>query len=169
MKVLLHTSALLLLVLGLCMSACTPDEIPPIGEPFSQVKGINGNWQLSSVVQVDELKTGSGNRLDVSGLTVGDQPAVINFNSSDFKFNVTPGSSKIYFPLSGTWAFDDNDFPSVINLTVNNEVFALQMFSPVREFVDNTMQVKFIRPFCPGVSVPDKTGAVSYIYTFERQ
>lgn len=169
MKLILNKSALLLLCLGLCLSACQPDDIPPIGEPLSQVRGINGKWRLTNVVQVDELKTGSGNRLDVSDVLLGAQPAVIEFNSNDFKFEVTPGSSKIYFPISGTWAFDDNDFPTVINLTVHNAAYPLQMFSPVREFVDNTMRVKYIRPFCPGVSVDGKTGAVSYIYTFERQ
>ncbi len=169
MKFLIHKISFSLLVLAFAFNACTPEEIPPIGEPFSQVRGINGNWKLVEVIQVDELKAGSGNRLDVSEILIGAQPAMINFSSSDFKFTVTPGSSKVYFPLNGNWAFDDNDFPTVINLTVNNDVFPLQMFSPVREFVDKSLRVKYIRPFCPGVSVSGKTGAVSYIYTFERQ
>jgi hypothetical protein len=169
MKVLLNTSAWLLLLLGLWMSACKPDDIPPIGEPFSQIRGINGEWKLTAVSQVDELKSGSGNTLDLSELLVGADPAVVKFNSSDFSFSVTPGTSKIYFPLGGTWAFNDNDFPTVINLTVNNEVAALQMFSPVREFVDNELRVKYIRPIGPCADLDGKAGAVSYIYTFVRQ
>ena len=149
-----------LLAFVLIWSACDDQEIKPIGEPYSQVSGIQDSWKLVEVIQVDELTKSRNTELDVSAFYVGSNPAIITFSSSNYQ--TESGSSRVYFPENGAWQFDNPEFPEKIVL--DNGIF--EMLAPVRETVDHTLHVKYTRPAAD--CLPDGVEAVSYVYKFER-
>lgn len=150
------------------LPACQKDNIPPLGTPYSQVEGINDDWKLVGILQVDELTGGTLRQLDVSSLLLGGNPATATFSSGDRTFSATPNDSRIYLPSSGTWAFDDDTYPTKLILTDGNgNVSELPLQRPARERVDQNLVVKFTRPIGDCADI-EKPGAVSYIYTFTR-
>ncbi len=157
---------LALVVVLLALSSCKED-IKPIGDPLSQVNGIADTWKLYHVNQVDELNDKSDNFIDVSTIIMGATPAEITFNP-DKTFTLNPGTMRNFLPVDGSWAFDDEDYPSQIILTDSNGETVLDMLSPVREKVDNRLEVKYIRPINGCADLEGKRGAVSYEYYFER-
>lgn len=159
---------ILFLAVAALLPACQKDNIPPLGTPYSQVQGINDNWKLTGIIQVDELTGGTFRQLDVSGLLLGSNPATANFNASDRTFSASANDSRIYLPASGTWAFDDDTYPTRLILTDGGgNVSELPLQRPVRERVDQNLVVKFTRPIGDCAEI-EKPGAVSYIYTFTR-
>lgn len=156
------------LILLALLPACQKDNIPPLGTPYSQVTGISDNWKLTGIVQVDELTGGTLRQLDVSSLLLGSNPATAVFSASDRTFSAAANDSRIYLPGSGTWAFDDDTYPTRLILTDGNgNVSELPLQRPVRERVDQNLVIKFTRPIGDCAEL-EKPGAVSYIYTFTR-
>lgn len=157
---------LVLLALLFLISSCKEDS-KPIGDPLSQINGIVDTWRLNNVNQVDELNDKSNNFIDVSTIMMGSDAAEITFNA-DKSFTLNPGTIRNFFPIDGSWAFDDDDYPSQIILTDTNGETILDMLSPVRENVDNRLEVKYIRPINDCADLEGKRGAISYEYYFER-
>lgn len=167
MKNIFTKIVLLFVAISVIIFSCTDDDIPPQGEPFSQVIGIQDDWTLVSVKQVDELTGSADNTIDVTSMLVGSSPATITFTASDYTADA--GSSKIFFPMNGQWAFDDNQYPTKITLSSGGEQAVLTMNAPVRENVDQTLNFKFTRSIGNCTTLEDgKTGAVGYIYEFKR-
>ncbi len=158
-------------VLFLLLFTQCKEEIKPIGEPFSQLEGINDTWQLISIEQTDELDKGDANPLDVSAIMMGSQPARITFNSSDFTYSLAPGTMRNFFPTSGSWFFDDNDYPAAVTLENTGEQFELKLQAPIRrESGEDELIIKYIRPIGNCVELENGlTGAVAYQYTFLRE
>ena len=154
------------LLLGLYACEDSKDN-KEIGAPLSQLEGINDNWQLESIKQIDELA--GDNEIDVTDILLGTTPAVITFNSTDFTFSTDKGTSKIYFPESGNWTFDNNEFPTQILVPVGGENLILDMITPVRPEVDRILEFKYVRPFGDCQSFEGERGAVAYQYRFVRQ
>jgi hypothetical protein len=151
---------LLLLLTGLVvMTACKPDT-PELQEPGSKLDGINDMFTLTSVVQVDQLTSEFENTLDVSSAFIGNTPATIMYNSADFTWTYTPGDSPDYIGASGTWAFDDNEFPTLITMTEGANTYDLTLLRTIRP-QDATLEFQLDRS-CGGA--PN----VSYQYTFTR-
>ena len=162
---------LALLVGGLLLyNACDNDGDYELGTPFSQVEGINGSWTLVQVEQFDEVLGDEDAQLDVSALMIGSQPAEVSFQSGDRSFSVTPGSTKVFFPQDGSWAFDNEEFPERLQLTKDGSMTDLKLEAPVRANVDDFLIFRYTRPIADCVELEDgKLGAISYIYKFERQ
>ena len=169
MKHLLTKIGLLTATFALWIVACDQQEILPIGDPFDKVEGLADTWKLTSIQQVDELNGSNEEALDVSSFLVGSQAATISF-MADGSYTINPGSSKMYVPSEGSWAFDQNDYPSTIELSNGSNNFSIQLVTaaPVKEKPDNRLIYKYVRPI-GNCAIIEKAGAVGYIYEFERQ
>jgi hypothetical protein len=159
------------LLLGFILLAafgCKTDP-PELGEPFSKIEGIADDWELIELHQVDLLTKNDDNSIDLSDMFIGGTPAKLSF-STDFSYTGSANSSKMYFPTAGTWAFDNNDYPSQLFITSGGETVTLELLAPVRERVDPYLHVRYVRPF-NGCAPPEvsTTGAVAYDYKFERR
>lgn len=151
---------LLILIPGLLFGSCE-EQTYEFGEPFSKLQGINGTFVLSAVSQIDERTTALDNSLDISDFFIGVTPAVISFNSTDFTYTLNSGTSPNFLgENSGSWRFDDNEFPTEIQLGSGNPT-SLLLNRTIRE-IDNTLEFQVSR-FCSG------TAGVSYRYIFTRQ
>lgn len=137
--------------------------------PASKLEGINGSWELANVVQVDEIDLAKAER-DISDFYINEGSTnvlEITFNSSDMTFEVVLGDiGKNYLPASGTWSFDDTNFPEYIYLVDedgNTTVLSLQ--GPTRP---QDQQLKFsFKRFCIIDAVD--TEYVGYRYEFNRK
>lgn len=157
----LYTMALMATVLIL-VAGCEKNEIPPIGERFSYVEGINDSWTLTQVIQTDKVTSNKDrNTLDVSDIFMGSTPMKINFNSSGFSYSVNAGTTLNLLGENGIWAFDDEDTPTKLTLTTfDDDIYVLELLAPVRK-VENELKFEFVRT-CRGEQ------SVGYQYIFSR-
>jgi hypothetical protein len=162
MKYISLKTLLSLALMAFVLQACKPKEVFEPGDPFSSLKGIHGTWAIDQVLQVDKLSTKSDNSLDVSSFFMGASPLEITFNSDDFTWSVAAGDAPNYLGASGTWSFDDNDFPSVINIVEGSATRTFTLNRPVREQVDQYLDFTMERPACNG------DVAVAYSFRFVR-
>lgn len=154
-----NLTLILFTLLVISFSSCDKNEIPPIGDPSSKVLGIQDDWTLTKVVQVDLLTPFNENSMDVSSVFIGDTPAAMNFDANNYTINY--GSSpEGLLGTGGTWAFDDNDYPTNITLTSNGETFIVDLNRTVRE-TDTTLEFELKR-VCGGIE------SISYKYIFAR-
>lgn len=162
MKYFTIKTLLSLAMMAFVLQSCKPKEEFVAGEPFSSLKGINGTWAIDQVLQVDKLSTKSDNTLDVSAFFTGANPLQITFNSDDFTWSVSAGDSPNYLGASGTWSFDDNEFPSYITVVEGAATKTFTLNRPVRENVDQYLDFTMERPACNG------DVAVGYTFRFVR-
>ena len=147
-------------------------ETPEFGTPFSKIEGISDDWELVEMYHSGiEIATNNSisNTVQLPASYIGDIPATLNF-TKEFTYSGNANSSKMLFPTNGTWAFDDNDYPSKLYLTSGGETIELQLLAPIREVVDNYLHFLYIRPF--GDCKPNgavSTGSVGYEYKFVRK
>ncbi|MCB9235692.1 MAG: DUF5004 domain-containing protein [Bacteroidia bacterium] len=111
---------LLALVMTLGLWACKP-EPPTLDPPSSKLEGINDSFVLENVTQVD-LLSALADELDVSDAYKGDNPMVISFSSTDFTWTIQENDSPNFMGTSGTWSFDDNLYPTLINMVPTGAV-----------------------------------------------
>ncbi len=145
------------------------EETPEFGEPFSKPAGIADEWELIELKQADLLTKSNSKLIDLTSLYIGDTPARLSF-STDNSFTGDAGTSKLFFPTSGSWAFDDDLYPSNVIITSEGQTYSLNLLAPVRENVDLYLHVQYVRPFdgC-GPAEPSTEGAVAYEYKFARK
>ena len=95
--------------------------------------------------------------------TINNDPFSVNFNSESFSYATTGLKGIKYFGNTGTWAFDDNDFPTEILVSPSDGTspFTLSLLGPIRE-VDQELQVQYFK----GCSGSDPT--MSLKLTFNR-
>lgn len=137
--------------------------------PGNKVEGLNGNWELYNVVQVDEIDLAKNER-NISTLYVGDgtvEVMNITFKSSDKTFEVILGDKgKNYLPGSGTWAFDNDTFPLYLYLTdEEGAVTTLTLQGPTRP-QDQQLKFSFKRSCFIEEENKDYVG---YRYEFNRK
>lgn len=145
--------------LALVMSACKPEKLVLDPAP-SKLEGINGTFTLVKVVQVDEnAAPGTTDELDVTAAYLGTTAPSITFNSSALTFTYNAGTSPDFIGASGTWAFDDVDFPTkvVMNNGTQYDLGLLHTIRPQDEF----LEVELVRS-CGG------SAALRYQYKFQR-
>ena len=158
---------LILILTSVVVSNCK--KTYTLDSPASHVDGINGTWELYSVVQVDEFDLAKPER-DISNFYLGDGSTSvmkISFNSSDFTFEITVGEmGKNYLPTSGTWKFDDDNFPQFIFLKDDEgNITTLTMQGPTRP-QDQQLKYSFDRSCTiDGDFIP----YVGYRYEFNRK
>lgn len=154
-----NIKTLLLAVLALTVMSCE-EELPELGEPSSKVLGIQDNWVLTSVTQMDLLTPFSENELDVSEVFIGDTPASMTFDGSNYTINYGTSPEGL-LGTGGGYAFDDNDFPTLITLNSNGTDYTVNLNRTIRE-IDPTLEFE-LRKSCGGVE------AIAYKYVFSRQ
>lgn len=153
------------------LSSCQETKDFILDSPMSKITGISDTWKLSQVVQIDVLtKIQERREMDISSLSIGADPMTLNF-TSDGNYTVNAGSSLNYLgSTSGTWSFNDNDYPTQVNINSNGETTVLQLFAPTRE-IDMQLKIGVFR-YC---GLPDDNGVLQaeitsgYIYVFDRQ
>ncbi len=148
----------------LMLGACKKD-VKEIGMVASKVEGVKANWELSKAVQVDEQSL-TKESANITGFfnKAGKLP---NISFSDTTYTVdTAGLSFNFFgSASGTWKFDDQEFPSKITFTPNGgNAFDLKLNGPIRP-QDNLRLSKEITHSCKGKA----TWVMSYNLEFTRK
>lgn len=149
---------ILILAIQVSLVSCKKErpELEPAG---SNVEGIQDDWTLFKVIQYDEI---TQKELDVSSVYIGTDPMKMNFkiNGSDTIYSVVKGSSINYLGTSGTWTFDDFEFPTRLILTVAGNDNYMPLLRTVRP-TSQSLEFKFTK-ICSGKKV------VSYKYSFKR-
>lgn len=141
------------------MTGCKPEELTLDPAP-SKLEGINDTFTLTSVVQVDNnAAPGTLAEYDVSGVYIGLTPATIAFNSTDLTFSYTTGSSLDFIGTAGSFAFDNDDYPTTIVMNNGVDTYDLVLVQTIRP-QDEFLEVELARS-CG-------SGATSYRYKFQR-
>lgn len=126
-------SILFLTVIGLlvALQACKPEIPTTLAEPGSKLDGINADWTMVAAQIVDE-NTLNGDSISITSYYVDDTPPEITF-SSTFEYTVTANGKRNFLGNGGTWAFDDEEFPTMIMLTTNDgEMIDLTLTTTIR-------------------------------------
>lgn len=166
MKTLLNTTLVLAIAL-LSFSGCKKKIEGELGTPFDKLKGLNGTWELVKFTQTD-LNNPIKEVRDLSEFYIqeGTTPLRIIFDAADFSYTVEVETGKNYFGEGGTWAFDDNDYPSYLILDSGTSVQELLLGRVVRES-DNTLDVQLKRSCVD--SDENETETVIYGFEFTRK
>lgn len=124
-------------VLATGLASCKKEK-KKIGEPASKLEGINANWVLTRVDQIDVTKTlafvESDTLLEVTEVFAGSNPMTLDIKSADFTYAITPGTTYNLFPkASGSWKFDDVLYPSRVIFDASTaEELSMKLLRPVR-------------------------------------
>ena len=157
------------IVLVIALVACEPVEYGELGGPFSKIEGIEGTWITTEVIQIDETALAQGGLYTEQDLT-----NLFNFSSYTITFSVDTdtmpssfsvftGGAPSFIDTTGSWTFNDNDFPTEVLFThPDSSVFTskMRLIAPPRD--QNPLRMKFQR-FSGGKLI------ISYQYTFEKQ
>jgi len=152
----------------LVLLACEDPIKGDLGQPLSKIDGINGSWELVSVIQTDE-QAPNKRQLDLSQYY---DAFVLNFDKSNFSFFIDSTlaiSGNNFFGNSGTWAFYNSQFSEydliypdglrIVNPLSDSINFTLG--SPIREY-DQILNLKLYRE-CEGEHT------LSYQFIFDRK
>ena len=154
------------LVGTLALYNCKPEDEAELGAPFDKIEGLQGTWEVSSALLIDEesiLK----DETDLNEFYTSDPTNLmsITFLEDDSTFQVNPGSGKNYFGTSGIWKYDDPRFPQFIYLiqmdSAGFDTTMLQMGSVVDPY-STQVRLKYPR-YCGNTNVS------SYEFTFVRK
>lgn len=128
---------LVVLVLGACKT-----DVPEIGPYPSKVEGINGNWVLTGVTQVDEkVQQESQKTRNVSMVfTQAQVPTTLSFDTVNLTYTYNAGSNPVLLHTGGEWAFINSkypeyswQFPDKISFTdASNTPVEYDLLAPVR-------------------------------------
>jgi hypothetical protein len=140
------------------LMACKKDR-PELQPPASKMVGIQDDWQLSKVIQFDEI---TQRELDVSSVYIGTDPMKVNFKvtPTDTVYSVIAGSSANYLGTAGKWKFDNTEYPTKVIINYDGNEYNLPLLRTIREG-DPTLEIKYTK-VCRGRNV------VSYKYIFTR-
>ena len=136
--------------------------------PPDKVQGLDGEWELYSVIAVDEVSLAKEER-DLSDFYIGDgttEVLTVTFNSDDKTFVITAGEiGRNYLPSEGTWSYDDNNYPEYIYLEDDNgTITTLKLQGPTRP-QDQVLKFSFQRTCTVG---GESIEYVGYRYEFNR-
>ena len=123
---------ILALLLGVLVSMTGCEKEYVLEPEPSKLEGINGTFTLSTVTQLDPNTFGELNSLDVTTVFAGSNPATITFNSDARTFTYDTGTTIDFIGASGTWAFDDDQYPTKITMTANAVSYDLALVNTIR-------------------------------------
>ncbi len=151
----------ILLSTGVIISCENKVDDLTIGEPFDQVEGMGGTWNLLEVKIIDEL-TIEKESMDLSAIFLS-EPTTLSFDSETLTYTIeTPSDVPNFLGEGGSWAFDNNDFPKKLMLSTSTS--NIELGAPIRTFDD-----KLIIKVTKTCIVNEKVKPVlSYQYEFER-
>lgn len=161
MKSISRSISLIALLALVLFSGCKEEELT-LDAPYSKLEGINGSFRLNAVTQVDELTSSTFNEMDLSSFFVRSTPMTISFDNSTMTYAVANADSlPNYLGASGSWAFDDPEYPSSITLTTSmGESVNLALGQTIRPI--ESQLIFSVERGCNGGK------AISYRYTFDR-
>ncbi|MDA0912855.1 MAG: DUF5004 domain-containing protein [Bacteroidetes bacterium] len=147
----------LIMAMGLCLFGCKPESEGELGEPFDKVKGMTGIWELNRFTQQD-LNSPVKETRDLSSFYIDGvaTPLQLTFNE-DRTYAVAIELGKNYFGEGGTWGFDDEVYPTYLELYSATDTLIYNLGGMVREF-DQSLYIEYRR---------DCGGTATNIYTFE--
>ena len=153
----LYSCLFLSFALVLLLHSCKPDTVGELGEPFDKVQGMIGTWQLQAFTQQD-LNSPVKEVRDLSLFYMDSfvTPLQITFNEN-MEYTVALELGKNYFGEGGTWGFDDEAYPSYLQLYTAEDTLEYNLGSMVRIF-DESLQIEYRR---------NCTGTLTNIYTFD--
>lgn len=135
------------LLFALCIAIAAPackKKAKEIYSPSSKLEGINDVWQLYQVKQYDP----KNKDLVVDVTDVFAESAIeMNVNSADFTYTFNQ-SNPLFLGTSGTWSFDNNEFPKQVTFTNGTDVNVMKLLRTVRT-VDPTLELELTR-YCAG-------------------
>lgn len=141
------------------MAGCTSGvEDLKIGEPFSQKQAAIDEWTLVQVRHVDELSALKPYANLTSMFTQTEATLVL----SEGTFEYTQPAGPAFLANTGTWAFDDEEYPAEVIL---NGTQSLKLGAPIRS-ANDTLILKLERK-CPA-NGQDRTVS-SYQFVFKRK
>ena len=142
-------------------TGCDSDDIPPIGDAGSKLDGINATWDLVQVNVTDETSFPVATRDFTNFYTSASNTPQITFNSADFSYSTAFSGKRNFFGSGGTWAFDDNDYPTMITLNSTDAgTIVVPLTNTIRP-TDSRLKIE-VQKTCNG-SVTSK-----YLFEFER-
>ncbi len=143
--------------------ACKPEPYKEIGPQYDLATGISGSWTVDMVEGVD-LTLPVPEARDISDFYLAAaNPLGLTFDANSAMYTVvnpeTPGN---IFGQGGTFAFDNNEFPTLLSLyESSNDTIVVNLLNMVRE-IDLSMGLSYTRNNCG-------TDYFRYNYTFKRQ
>jgi Domain of unknown function (DUF5004) len=157
---------LAILIAGAALQSCKPELKGELGDPADKIAGMNGTWEISTFVQQDPNNPIREER-DLSDFYIvsGETPTHLTFNKADQTYTVQPGPGKNYFGTGGTWAFDDNNFPTYLYLYTATDTLETLLGSIVRES-DSQLNIE-LENSCTDVAGV-KTVTSVYKFSFNR-
>lgn len=104
---------------------CTnPVDDLEIGEPFSKVEAITDSWTLSSVLHVDNLDPAKSSTDVTSFMGSG------SLDISATSFTYAQSSGPIFLEETGSWSFDNEEFPIFFIQNSNTQLRLDQPINP---------------------------------------
>ena len=151
------SAALILAIVAIAFNACKPESTGELGDPFDKFAGMAGTWELSSFTQQD-LNSPVKETRDLSAFYIDGTvtPLQLTFNA-DRTYSVALEMGKNYFGEGGTWGFDDDLYPTYLELFSTTDTLVYNLGGMVREF-DQQLAIEYRR---------DCGGTATNIYTFE--
>jgi hypothetical protein len=129
--------------IAIAIASCKPEVKGELGEVPSKMEGIRGTWEVSGFKQQDPNNAIREER-DLSEFYVVDglTPYRLKFNTDSMTFSVTPGPGKNFFGAGGSWAFDNNEYPTKMFLYTPADTIEALLGSAVRPS-DNKLEIQF--------------------------
>ncbi len=134
---------LLISCIAIGFASCKPEVKGELGDVPSKMEGIRGTWEVSGFKQQDPNNAIREER-DLSEFYVvdGQTPYRLSFNTDSMTFSVAPGPGKNFFGTGGSWAFDNNDYPTKMFLYTPSDTIEALLGSTVRP-TDNKLEIQF--------------------------
>lgn len=154
------------LAIAALLHSCKPELKGSLGEPADKIEGMEGNWELSSFIQQDPNNPIKEER-DLSEFYVvdGQTPYTLNF-STDKSYQVIEGPGRNYFGTGGTWAFDNDEFPTMLFLYSPADTLELELGNVVRP--SDTKLGMELTSFCEDGVTGERTTTAVYKFIFTR-
>jgi len=148
-----------LLLIG--VTACRPELTGELGPNYNPTEGFSGNWRLMKVDMVD-LQEALLETRDITSYYENDFGS-ITLVGSESTYEVThQGAGDFFIGESGTFSFDDPQFPSnIIFISNTGDTTSAGLSRLVRE-IDQEMGFNVARTKC---DVPN----TQYNFTFIRE
>lgn len=154
-------SFIVLITLAISVLGCKKEPEVPFGEPSSKIEGINAEWMLVAAQLIDE-NTINRDSISLTDYYLSGEAPMISFDSKTFEYAVTAHGKKNFFGIGGTWAFDDDEYPTKIILNdAELGTVEVMLTSTIRE-VDTRLRVNISRD-CGG------TNYATYFFEYVRK